>query len=421
MKTIVSDPRDGAAKGSGKERILQKAAIAAAVAGLFFAPGIHDSEAAFTTNFDGTGVTGGTYDKQNSGGSGNFLVDFACNMSYTVVTGINNRECGGSGSSRDISNNHDDGTPFFQGVFKDTATNKYYYHVIIGDKLKAGQARNEMVFEYISEASTSGTYTRDNSGPVSSSYIDNSSISNAVYDQTRPYDGTLLMQSNGTGNPTRVIMNQMLFNSDGTVNTQYLKGLQGGTVAFNQTTGRMTITGGSIVFNSKPIITQFANTAGQMYNQYTIDMRHKSYSDNTQMTDAEANGPNGKITNITNLIGGAGADKPAADTGDYDTTDATFTPHLTNNHKPNYTAGAYTYTDGTGSFKPNGAAGTYNYDIPATTIVEMGFNPMNKDYTDFCEPSVNPDWQSGSTNTIGGTNACTNAVAGRKGRGSKGW
>lgn len=48
---------------------------------------------------------------------------------------------------------------------------------------------------------------------------------------------------NGSGavDPTRVIMNQVLCNDDGTVNNQFLKGIQGGTVNFNQTTGVMTV------------------------------------------------------------------------------------------------------------------------------------------------------------------------------------
>ncbi|MBI3773700.1 MAG: hypothetical protein HY272_13505 [Gammaproteobacteria bacterium] len=422
MNIYLPGSTDGVVNGQGKRKILRKAVIAAAVASLFFAPGIHETEAAFTTNFTGVGVTGGTYDKKNSGGSGNYLVDFSCNMSYTVVSGINNSECGGSGSSRDISNNHDDATPFFQGLFTDTATSQKYFHVIIGDKLKAGQARNEMTFEYIIEATTSGTYTFDSSGPVSASYTDNTSISTATYAQINPYDGTLLKQSNGSGNPTRVIMDQTLFNADATVNTEFLKGLQGGTVSFNQTTGNMSITGGTIVFNSKPIITQFANSSG-MYNQYTIDMRHKSYSDGTQMSDAEANGPQGKITNITNLIAGSGpgAGTPAADQGDYDTTNATMTAHYTNNSNPNYTAGAYTYTAGTGSFKALGGGGTYNYDIAATAFVETGFTPQGKDFTSFCEPTINPDWLTNSSNIIGGPKACMNAGSTRKGEGSKGW
>lgn len=417
MNIYTPGPMDGVVKAQGKRRALRQTAIAVAVTSLFFAPGIHETEAAFTTNFTGVGVTGGTYDKKNSGGSGNYYVDYSCNMSYTVVTGINNRECGGN---QDF-NSHNDGTPFFQAIFTDTATSKKYYHVVIGDKLKAGLLGSEMTFEYIIEATTSGTYTYDSGGPVSAAYTDNSSQSNAIYNMTHPYDGTLLKQGNGSGNPTRVIMNQILYNDDATVNTQFLKGLQGGTVNFNQTTGAMTITGASIVFDSKPIITQFANTAGEMYNQYTIDMRHKNYSDNTMMTDAEANGPQGKITNITNLIGGTGAAKPAADQGDYDTTDATFTPHYTNNSNPNYTAGAYTYTDGTGSYKALGGGGTYNYDVAATAIVEVGFNPVGKDYTGFCEPTINPDWRTSTANTINGPLACTNATGTEKGEGSKGW
>lgn len=422
METILPSPKDGmveALRKNTKKNVLRKTAVAAIVAGFIFAPEIHETEAAFTTNFTGTGVTGGTYDKGNSS-SGNYLVDYSCNMSYTVVSGINNNNCGGN---NDNFTSHNDGTPFFQAIFRDTATNKLYYHVIIGDKNKAGQARNEMVFEYITEATTSSTYTFNNAGPVSASYTDSSTQNNVLYNQTHPYDGTLLKQSNGSGNPTSTIMNQVLYNSDGTVNTQYLKGLQGGTVSFNKTTGKMTISGATVVFDSKPIITQFANTPGEMYNQFTIDMRHKNYSDSTQMTDAEANGPNGKITNITNLIGGTGANTPAADSGDYDTTDATFTPHLTNNHNPNYTAGAYTYTPAPANTanQPLGSGGTYNYDVPATAIVETGFVPTGKDYTDFCEPTINPDWMTNSSNIIGGPKACTNASSTRRGKGSKGW
>lgn len=407
MTTYTPGPKEGVAEVARKRVALRQAGLLVAVTGLFFAPGIHETEAAFTTNFTGVAVSGGSYDKGNST-DGNYRVDYACNMSYTVVSGINNEECRGGDF-----NGHDDGTPFFQALFTETGTNKKFYHVIIGDKNKKGQARNEMVFEYFIEATTSSTYTRDSEGPVSASYIDSSSDTNALYNMTRPYDGTQLKQGNGSGNPTRTIMNQVLYNDDGTVNTQFLKGIKGGAVNFNQTTGNMTVTGGTIDFNSKPIITQFANSA-EMYNQFTIDMRDKTYQDGTPVDFDQ------KITNITKLREVAGSARLAADQGDYDTTDAEFTAHYVNQATPYTVAGAYTYTDGSGANQPLGSGGSYNYDIADTSFVETGFIPTGKDYTGFCDPSMNPDWRSG-TNTLGGSLACTNVGSIRSGEGWRGW
>lgn len=406
MTSFTPGPKEGVAETVGKRVVLRQAGLLVAAGGLFFAPGIPETEAAFTTNFSGVGVTGGTYDQGNST-DGNYRVDYACNMSYTVVSGVNNKECSGGDFK-----GHNDGTPFFQAIFTESGTNKKFYHVIIGDKNKKGQARNEMVFEYFIEATTS-IYTRDSEGPVSASYIDNSSDANAIYSMTNPYDGTQLKQGAGSGNPTRAIMNQVLYNDDGTVNTQFLKGIKGGAVNFNKVTGNMTVSGGVIDFNSKPIITQFANSA-EMYNQFTIDMRDKTYQDGTPINFDQ------KITNITKLRQVAGSAAVAADQGDYDTTDAEFTAHFVNQASPYTVAGAYTYTDGSGTNKALGGGGTYNYDVAGTSFVETGFIPTGKDYTGFCEPSVNPDWRSG-TNTLGGLLSCTNGGSTRKGEGSKGW
>lgn len=407
MTSCTLGPKEGVAEVVGKKVALRRAGLLVAVSGLFFAPGIPETEAAFTTNFAGTAVSGGSYDKGNSS-DGNYRVDYACNMSYTVVSGINNEECR-SGEF----NGHDDGTAFFQAMFSESGTNKKFYHVIIGDKNKKGLERNEMVFEYFIEATSSSSYTRDSEGPVSASYVDSSSDSTALYNMTRPYDGTQLKQGTGSGNPTRSIMNQVLYNDDGTVNTQFLKGIKGGTVNYNKTTGNMTITGGTIDFNSKPIITQFANSA-EMYNQFTIDMRDKTYQDGTPIDFDQ------KITNITKLRQVAGSEAVAADQGDYDTTDIEFTAHYVNQASPYTVAGAYTYTDGSGGNNALGGGGTYNYDIAATSFVETGFIPTGKDYTGFCDPSMNPDWRSGN-NTLGGSQACTNEGSSRRGRGWRGW
>lgn len=406
MARCMPGPRDGAVAAPGKLKIIRQTALAAAVASLFFAPGIHETEAAFTTNFTGTAVTGVTY---TTGG----WVDYTCNMSYTVKTGVATGSCSGG-----FFNGHEDNTPYFQALFTDTATSKSYFHVIIGDKNFKGQAHSEMVAEYIIEATSNA---RDASARTTSGYTDDSTDTNVAWNMNHPHNADSdIRNGSGAADPTRVIMNQVLYNDDATVNTQFLKGIQGGTVSFNKTTGLMTLTGGSTVFDSKPIITQFANDGG-MLNQFTIDMRHKSYSDKTQMSDAEANGPNGKITNITNLQGGGAFGTPAADQGDYDTTDATFTAHYVNNSNPDYTAGAFTYTAGSGTNKDLGGGGTYDYDIAATSFVESGFVPWNLDWTDFCEPTINPDWVSGSAATIGGPKACTDTGNTRQGRGRRGW
>lgn len=73
--------------------------------------------------------------------------------------------------------------------------------------------------------------------------------------------------------------------------------------------------------------------------------------------------------------------------GDYDFADRAETTY--------FTAGAYTYTDGTNY---GGSLGTYTYQDGAAGDA---FQPTNKDYSSFCDPSQNTDWS--------GNGACTNS------------
>lgn len=408
MKAIVPGSTDGMVEATGKLKCLRKAVFATAVASLFFAPGVHETEAAMSLNFI---PDDGTYNRDSVFNSGT-NVYVACSMSY-----ITSANC----SRGNLSQAHIDGTSFFMDLVKDTATNKIYYHMIMGDYRQLGTGgADPMVQEYMIEATNASAYQMPSGNYAVAAYADNSSTANATFSVDNPYKGSDLRSGIGSGNPTRIIMNQILFNSDGSVSTQFMKGISGGTVAFAPATdtvnkigkGQVSITGGTINFNSKPIITQYAVDA-QMDNRFTIDMRAKTYQDGTL--------GGAVIQNVTNLKSGGGVNTPAGDSGDYDTTNATFTPYLTNQHNPHYTAGAYTYTDGPAdTFRALGGGGTYNYDIASTAFVESGFVPMGKDYTPFCEPTVNPDWQTSTSNIIGGPKACSNGgVVGGKGR--KGW
>ncbi len=350
--------------------------IVAAVS-LFISSGIPDTNAEFALNFKPltSGVTYQSWGDDDENGH------FSCNeMSFQ-----SNRNC----KYDETDYAHDDNTPMYQRIFRSTtpgATNgKYYWHVIIGDYYDQGNnPTNTQGFylEYIIEAS-SGNRFDDHIGTAASAsttWVSGNTGENIggleVYDSGT--NGTYT--SSGYANPKRVIMRQIM--EDGETRSTFLKDS----------------------FENKPFISQtvvdykVTDPSTNVDNEFTLDMRMIDYDtyDNTGVI----------MNNITNLSGG----NEAANQGDYDTTDATYTPHMFNQEDAVVTAGKFTWTTGSGNL---GAKGTYTYYNEDDTVNASGFQPHDKNYSQFCDPSYNVNWS--------GRGACKNPNGGGEGWGKFGW
>jgi len=353
------------------------AAIAVVGCMFFFVPDLRDSHAAFELNFDPDKTNGHTY--QNFGNCENYSI----NMSHFA-----DNNCSAFGT---INGEHDDGTAAFQRVF--TAGGKTYYHVIIGDY----QAGDTFLLEYYIEATTDGTYR--GSGPTNASAYTNTAdmnCSNAntdcLYNMSNPYGADSGLGGTGTGNPTRVIMRQVL--DDGITYSEFLKGAgdAGGDGLYDDS---------SAYFDKKPLIRQKINEPGVISAEYSLDMRSKTYSDTTPVSEAEK-------VNQTFILDGLNA----ANQGDYDSTGATQTPtNMADSSGVVVDGGAYKYTDGT-SF--GGSYGNYTYYLSdGVTAKGVQTQPYDRDYSVFCIQEQNVNWS--------GNGACVDANGGGGGRGGGGW
>lgn len=306
---------------------------------LFFVSGIPLTHAEFNLNFtpdDGTYVSNYAY--------------VSCGMSY--IANANCNAGGGMFGDFQLAGSHDDGTAFYQRMFDDTAGNRYY-QVIIGDYLV-----DDFVQEYIIKADGAADgdwYCCFGGGAVARSASAGDSA-DREYNMTRPYDvdGSLSTSTGtGSGNPNRVIMRQILTDNVQT-DMLFLKDR----------------------FDYKPLISQTTQDA-DFTSYIELDMRNRLNSDPNPID------PYTEMVHTTTLLN-AGVPH---DGGDYDFSKRAETTY--------FTAGGYTYTDGTNY---GGSLGTYTY-----MDAGMGdeFQPTNKDYSSFCDPAQNTDWS--------GNGACTNA------------
>ena len=351
-------------KHSSLKTQIQLSLFALTAALLFFSPDLKNSQAAFTLNFipdDGSYTSTGND------------TNYSCNMSY-----ISDFNCDSRGSF-DESASHDDGTAAYQRVF--TSGGKSYYHVIIGD-----YTQDTFYMEYMIEASGSwGQYDgRSDMLASASAYpagsISSCGTSSCERNMNNPYDTNSTdyqKTGTGTGNPNRVIMRMIL--DDGVTYSEFLKDQ----------------------FDKKPLIHQSMtdNTPSEGITiDYTLDMRNKTYSDNTPIDHSDR-------TNQTFLVGDT-----AANQGDYDSTGAVATPISFREGNDDITAGAFTYTTGSGF---GGSNGTYIYYLAdGVTVDNSGFDPTGRSYVNFCIESQNTDWS--------GNGACKNGSGSGSGR-SGGW
>ncbi len=345
---------------------------------LFIASGSPNTEAAFELNFKPLVNGGATNVTYQAFGDTDETGAYSCNnMSFQ-----SNQNC--QNGDMEIDAAHNDGTPIYNRVFRDNNTGKYYWHFIMGDYYdQASNPVNTDGFhlEYIIEASgrfddhistsrsASVTWTSTNTAEDAGGY--------KVYDTG--LNGTFT--TSGYANPTKVLMRQVMAD-DETVSTFLKDG-----------------------FDSKPLISQtvvdnkVTDPNTNVNNEFTIDMRAISYSssDNSGII----------ITNKTDISGGL----EAANQGDYDTTDATQTAHIYNQEEANTNGGTFTWATGTGNLN---AAGTYTYyESDGVTVNTSGFDPKNKNYQQFCDPTVNVNWS--------GNGACKDYSNAGNGWGRKGW
>ena len=354
-----------------KKKYAQLAVLAVVGCVLFFLPDLRNSQAAFELNFDPDLTSGHSY--QSFGNCENYSI----NMSHFA-----NNDCSGFGT---INGEHDDGTAAFQRVF--TNGGKTYYHVIIGDY----QAADTFLMEYYIEA-TGSSYQNGGGRASSSAYTNtgdmncSNSDTDCLYNMSNPYGADSDLGGTGTGNPTRVVMRMVL--DDGITYSEFLKGASGGADS-------------SAYFDKKPLIIQQINEPGVVSAEYSLDMRSKTYSDNTPVTEAQK-------TNQTFILQGS----TAANQGDYDSTGATQTPtNMADSTGVVVSGGAYTYTNGT-SF--GNSYGDYTYYDSEGLNPDTSNQPYNRDYSVFCIESQNTNWS--------GNGACVDANGGGGGRrGGGGW
>jgi len=345
---------------------------------LFFSLGMHDSQAAFELNFDPDKTNGHSYTSFGN------CENYSINMSHFADSRCSNFTLAGD---------HDDGTAAFQRVF--TNGGKTYYHVIIGDYL----AGDTFLLEYYIEAVSGTTYR--GSGPRNASAYTNTadmncsnSTTDCLYNMANPYGADSGLGGTGTGNPTRVVMRQVL--DDGITYSEFLKGA-------GDANGDGLYDDSSAYFDKKPLISQKINEAGVISAEYSLDMRSKTYSDTTPVSETEK-------TNQTFILDGLNA----ANQGDYDSTGVTQTPtNMADSTGVVVDGGAYKYTDGT-SF--GGSYGDYTYYLSdGVTEKTLQTQPYDRDYSVFCIQEQNVNWS--------GNGACANgdASAGGGGRGGGGW
>lgn len=371
------------------------ALLALVAASLFLLPAIPRSQAEFNLNFKP--------DEKNNNGAAGTNVTYTGGGDARVVcymSGFFNTNCGNQ-----LAGSHDDPNGFFQDMFKDNTTGKWYYHVIIGDYY----AGDNFALEYIIAADTGSSY---NSGGgfggfnttyrSASAYNGTTSINtaNQLYNMAKPYDvasSDMLKSGTGTGNPTKVLIHQFMkdadseqiFLKDGFANKPLISQVtkngntdQAGTYggAYNGSASAMVST---MIMDARALDHNTMNAIPIVTTDTVIDFAAATgiaagSNRETSVTKKAGAG----ITNTVTL----GGPLTFGTAGDYN--------YATDNQNSNPTAGRYTYTAGTGFGQSNG---TYAYIDAANGDL---FNPANVTYAEFCDAAQNPNWS--------GAGACKN-------------
>ena len=216
-----------------------------------------------------------------------------------------------------------------------TESGQEFYHIIIGDPNRDDFAMDM----YIRTASGGAGWSDRDAGPPSSSDGSPSDLQDFE-------DPFALDAGTGTGNPNRVYM-RMILNQDG-LEQEYLK----------STMAR------------KPVITQSLNT-GDYQDHVVLDMTNSTLSDmNTKgnveiyarVTDPDVPTSDGIASEI-HMING----------------EELIIDHENDGLDIKVNAGEWAYSQGSG---PGGSSGIYTY-------VAEGFDVLNVDWYQYCDPSQN--------------------------------
>ena len=263
---------------------------------------------------------------------------------------ISSANCGSGGFGGDFYENgsHDDGTAFMQEELN--LGGQSYFHVIVGDHTRDSMAQEVFI-------KTSGSYSGVG---MTTSVASTSSTSNAEFNMDNPYSTDSTKTGTGSANPNNVIMRQII--NSGEISMEFLKDS----------------------FSQKPLITQTITNA-EMVSTVSMDMRGRNYS---QIT------PIDPTTSVVNTLVLTGSNRAATE-GNYDLQDQAQTSHIS--------AGGFTYTNGSGN---GNSGGVYTWYAPVDN-----FQPMNRNYAVYCDPTQNSDWS--------GNGACINGSGG--GSGGGGW
>jgi hypothetical protein len=225
-------------------------------------------------------------------------------------------------------------------IVTDPITGKKYYHMIFGDmangfiqesyiEMGFGNYGSQSLGEPLNSASASGGHSVHDSTTVFGNGYD-------PLDMNVDYAAQAVTSGSGTGNPTRVIVRQIM--SDGEIMSEFYKDR----------------------YANKPRITQMIQ-APDIAVMFDLDMRHIDY---------DTNSANAYMTNRMQLLQG---NLPQSGSSFDMATDAADS---------NMNAGKYTYTAGSGF---GGSEGTYTYS-------DGGFDQTAVPWGDYLDPNTYNPW-----------------------------
>lgn len=254
-----------------------------------------------------------------------------CNMSGQTDVG-----CGDSWLF-----NRFDPTPFLQEIVKDT-DGKVYYHMVIDDPLNGFS--QEMYMGRGVDTIQGNRVSASLGGRVEDACFGGITVEERLHgcgNGALPLEGDKVYTGNGSGNPNRIIMRQVL--DDAQMSQEFTKA----------------------AFDKKPKITQSTTDITQgVTGNFVIDMSNSTYLDDTTP---------GSMVNTLTFDALPGENRPFAPKNFDMSVDG---------QNVKVTGGRYTYTDGT-TWGVSGAGGTYNY------VEDGGFN-LDIDWSIFKDPAQNP-------------------------------
>jgi len=269
-----------------------------------------------------------------------FLLDFQKDLAGSSMTTEAFHSAGGAGTTNQ--------TPYLRngsfelGEVVTDAEGNEYYHMITGS-LADGFIQDVYIARHATQLYTWGNPATSNGvGTVSASGGASNFSINGNYLNPLGTNLDTVNSGNGSANPTRVIMRQLV--NDGEIMMEFLKDK----------------------FNGKPRISQMVN-APDITQQFDIDMRNINYS------DMSSNAP------VVNQMWLWGVDVPV-DGGFFDV--IAGSGEATRTSTQSISAGKYVYTDGAGFL---GSEGSYTYS-------DGGSMNLNQDWEMFFDYTEENPW-----------------------------